>query len=192
MIYLELFYTFFKIGLFTFGGGYAMIPMINDEVLGKGWATLQTVVDFIAVSESTPGPFAVNVATFIGNSVGGLGGAVCATLGVVLPSFIVILIIAKFFTHFKDNKIVSGAIYGLRAGVVGLILNAGVSILLLAILPGYELGTRISANVISLFDYKAIAIFITMFILSKLMKKPQPILIIVISIILGLVMYGIF
>ena len=95
MIYLELFLTFFMIGLFTFGGGYAMLPLIQEQVIGKGWMTSEQIVDFIAVSESTPGPFAVNRATFIGTQMGGVLGAVCATLGVVLPSFIIILIVAK-------------------------------------------------------------------------------------------------
>lgn len=85
MINLYLFLTFFKIGLFTFGGGYAMIPMIQQDILSHGWLTQQQLIDFIAISESTPGPFAVNIATFVGMSQSGVAGAVCATLGVVLP-----------------------------------------------------------------------------------------------------------
>ena len=119
-VFLELFWTFFKIGLFTFGGGYAMIPMITDEVIAHGWLDMETVVDFIAVSESTPGPFAANIATFVGNRVGaslgnpawGILGAACTTLGVVLPSYIIILIVSKFFYSIKDNKYVSGALSG--------------------------------------------------------------------------------
>ena len=95
MIYLELFLTFLKIGAFTFGGGYAMLPLIQDAVLQNKWSTQEEIIDFIAVSESTPGPFAINMATYVGSQTGGVLGAVCATLGVVLPSFIVILIIAK-------------------------------------------------------------------------------------------------
>ena len=95
MILWELFYNFFKIGLFTFGGGYAMIPMITEVVVEKGWLDLHSVVDFIAVSESTPGPFAINIATFVGSHMGGFPGAVLATLGVVLPSFLMILVVAK-------------------------------------------------------------------------------------------------
>lgn len=96
MILVELFITFFKIGLFTFGGGYAMIPMITDEVVAKGWATAQMLTDFIAIAESTPGTFAINTATFIGMEQMGVIGAIFATLGVIMPSFIIILIIAKF------------------------------------------------------------------------------------------------
>ena len=94
MIFLELFITFFKIGAFTFGGGYAMLPLIQEEVLSKGWISAESLVNFIAISESTPGPFAVNMATFVGSAQGGFLGAFLATLGVVLPSFIIILIIA--------------------------------------------------------------------------------------------------
>ena len=102
MIFLELFWTFFKIGAFTFGGGYAMLPLIQEAVLTKGWATSEALINFIAVSESTPGPFAINMATYIGSEQGGVFGAFCATLGVVMPSFIVILLVAKFFDKFKE------------------------------------------------------------------------------------------
>ena len=86
MIYLELFYIFLKIGAFTFGGGYAMLPLIQDEVIAHNWIDSQSLIDFIAVSESTPGPFAVNIATYVGAEVGGIFGSFCATLGVILPS----------------------------------------------------------------------------------------------------------
>ena len=102
MIFLKLFLTFFKIGLFTFGGGYAMLPLIQEEVLSNGWMELSSLIDFIAVSESTPGPFAINIATYVGSQmgsdfgvIGSIFGSFCATLGVVLPSFIIILIVAK-------------------------------------------------------------------------------------------------
>ena len=113
MIYLELFLTFFKVGLFTFGGGYAMLPMIREEVISHGWLSQSELIDFIAVSESTPGPFAVNIATFIGTRTGGLFGSLCATLGVVLPSFIVIMIVARFYQKFKSSRLVIGAMTGL-------------------------------------------------------------------------------
>ena len=95
----ELFVTFFQIGLFTFGGGYAMIPMIQDAVMRKGWMTEQELIDFIAVSESTPGPFAINIATYVGAETQGILGSVCATFGVVLPSFVIILIIPFGFVE---------------------------------------------------------------------------------------------
>lgn len=134
--FFELFITFFKIGLFTFGGGYAMLPLIQEEVLAHGWATQAEIINFIAVSESTPGPFAINMATYIGSETGGsvLGvwgnvlGSFFATLGVVLPSFIVILIVAKFYEKFKNNRIVEGCMSGLRPAVIGLIAAAVISV----------------------------------------------------------------
>lgn len=128
MIFLKLFFEFFKIGLFTFGGGYAMIPLIQDATIKMGWLTNEQLIDFIAISESTPGPFAINIATFVGMNVGGVFGAVCSTIGVVLPSFIVILIIARGYKKFKESHIVIGLMSGLRPTVVGLILGAVISI----------------------------------------------------------------
>ena len=97
MNFLELFWTFFKIGAFTFGGGYAMLPLIQAEVEAHGWITEEELLNIFAVSESTPGPFANNMATYVGSTMGGIPGAACATLGVVLPSFVIILIVAKIF-----------------------------------------------------------------------------------------------
>lgn len=128
MINLYLFLTFFKIGLFTFGGGYAMIPMIQQDILSHGWLTQQQLIDFIAISESTPGPFAVNIATFVGMSQSGVAGAVCATLGVVLPSFLIILIVAKWFGRIQENIYVKAVFYGLRPAVVALVASAALSI----------------------------------------------------------------
>lgn len=123
MIFFELFYTFFLIGLFTFGGGYAMIPMIQEQVVSKGWISESSLTDFIAVSECTPGPFAINISTFVGNSVGGAFGAICATVGVILPSIIIILIIAMIMKKFMKNKYVQGALKGVRPIVLALILS---------------------------------------------------------------------
>ena len=123
MIYLKLFLTFLQIGAFTFGGGYAMIPMMREQVLSHQWLTEQEIINFIAVSESTPGHFAVNMATYVGTETAGILGAICATIGVVLPSFIIILIIAKIYLKFKENKYVAGAMNGLRPTVVALIAS---------------------------------------------------------------------
>ncbi|MBQ5816617.1 MAG: chromate transporter [Oscillospiraceae bacterium] len=124
MILLELFFTFFKIGLFTFGGGYAMLPLIQSEVQAQGWMTQSALVDFIAVSESTPGPFAINIATYVGSETAGVLGSVCATLGVVMPSFIVILIVAQCYEKFKESFAVKGVLSGLRPAAIGLIGSA--------------------------------------------------------------------
>ena len=107
MILLDLFWTFFKIGLFTFGGGYAMLPLIQAAVADHGWLSTEALLNFVAVSESTPGPFAVNIATYIGSEMGGIPGAACATLGVALPSFLIILIVARCYERFRASRIVS-------------------------------------------------------------------------------------
>lgn len=128
MIYLRLFISFFKIGLFTFGGGYAMLPLIEKEVVSNNWMSLHELVNFVAVGESTPGPFAVNISTYVGTVVGGVLGAISATLGVILPSFIIILILAKCYGKFKESKVVKGCMNGLHPAVVGLIAAAAMSI----------------------------------------------------------------
>lgn len=125
MIYLELFLTFFKIGLFTFGGGASMIPIIQQEVVSNGWLTEEQLLQYIAISESTPGPIAVNMATFIGSTQGGIWGSVLATLGVVLPSFIIILLIAALFTRFAQYAGVQTVLKTIRPIVVGMIIAAG-------------------------------------------------------------------
>ena len=129
MIYLQLFWTFFKIGLFTFGGGYAMIPLISQEVVGLNWLTEAQLINYIGISEATPGPFAINIATFVGATQGGFFGAVCSTLGVVLPSFIIILLVASIFRHFEENKFVKGALRGINPVVYALIIGTGMVLL---------------------------------------------------------------
>ena len=138
MIYLELFWTFLTIGAFTFGGGYAMLPLIQEQV-GMRWSHIisdEAMVNFIAVSESTPGPFAVNMATYVGSQVGGVFGSFCATLGVVLPSFIIILVVAQCYDKFRNSRIVKGCMTGLKPAVVGLIGNAVIGVLLTVFFPG--------------------------------------------------------
>ena len=123
--YLDLFLTFFKIGAFTFGGGYAMIPIIQREIAQKRkWITDDELLDIIAVGESTPGPISVNTATFVGYQTAGVLGAACATFGLVLPSFIVILIVSALLKEFNSLKAVQYAYSGIRAGVVALIVKA--------------------------------------------------------------------
>ena len=135
MIYWELFRVFFLIGAFTFGGGYAMIAMIQQQVVDRGWMTAEALIDFIAIAESTPGPIAVNMATFVGSQMGGVMGAACATLGVVLPSFIVILIVARCYAAFQKSKWVQGVMSGLKPAVVGLIGSAVLSVALAVFVP---------------------------------------------------------
>ena len=195
MIYFELFWTFFKIGLFTFGGGYAMLPLIQKEVAAHNWISSDELVNFVAVSESTPGPFAVNMATYIGSEMGGTSGdfgvlgsifgSFCATLGVVLPSFIIILIVAKCYEKFQSSKIVKGCMSGLKPAVIGLIGSAVVSIASTVLFPA-----GISLSVFTgLAFYISVVIFLIMAILS--FKKVHPILIILMSAVIGIsVGYG--
>ena len=125
-----VFTTFLKIGAFTFGGGYAMIPLIQKEAVERRqWITDSDVLDVIAIAESTPGPIAINAATFVGYRVGGLPGALCATLGVVLPSFVIILAIARVLDAFSHLKVIQYAFFGVRAGVLALIVKALYSML---------------------------------------------------------------
>lgn len=180
MIYLELFLTFFQIGLFTFGGGYAMLPLIQEEVAAKGWLTMDQIVNFVAVSESTPGPFAINISTYVGIEVGGFFGAVCATLGVVLPSFIVILIVARVYEAFRKNRIVSGCMQGLKPAVVGLI---GASVVSMVQTVFFSAGISI-ATVTSFWFIVSAIILAGMLVL--VFKKVHPILIVVISAALGI------
>ena len=190
MNFLELFYTFFMIGAFTFGGGYAMLPLIQEQVALR-WGDLipsETLINFVAVSESTPGPFAVNMATYVGSVVGGqsgtiLGsifGAFCATLGVVLPSFVIILIVAKCYDRFKESKLVKGCMTGLKPAVVGLIANAILGVLITVFFP---MGGSLSVFT-GLSFYVSAAIFGAMLLLA--FKKVHPILIVCISAVLGI------
>ena len=181
MIFLELFYVFFCIGAFTFGGGYAMLPLMQQQVLSRNWASEEELIHFIAVSESTPGPFAINMATYIGSVQGGIFGSVCATLGVVLPSFIIILIVAKCYDAFRKSKIVKGCMSGLKPAVVGLIANAFLNVLVTIFAPAgfaWAIFTQIST-------YVYLGIFAVMLFLA--FKKLHPILIICLSAAIGIV-----
>ena len=182
---LELFATFFKIGLFTFGGGYAMLPMMQEAVLGKNWASESELINFIAVSESTPGPFAVNMSTYIGTEQAGFFGAFFATLGVVLPSFIIILIVARCYAKFQSSKIVKGCMSGLKPCVVGLIGAAVINIAATVLFPnGISYSAFSGANI-----YISLVIFALMAVLA--FKKVHPILIICMSAAIGIAVgYG--
>ena len=128
MIYLRLFWEFFKTGLFAIGGGMATLPFLHDIGEATGWFTQAQLMNMLAVSESTPGPIGVNMATYVGFSTGGVGGALIATLGLITPSVIVILIVAAFLKAFRDSKWVSAAFYGLRPASTALVAAAGISV----------------------------------------------------------------
>ena len=184
MINLYLFLTFFKIGLFTFGGGYAMIPMIQQDILSHGWLTQQQLIDFIAVSESTPGPFAVNIATFVGMSQSGVVGAVCATLGVVLPSFLIILIVAKWFGRIQENIYVKAVFYGLRPASIALIAASGINVVAVTLLNLDKY--RSTGAAADLLAWKAILLGIVLFAAQKRLKW-SPVAFIAISAAVGII-----
>ncbi len=178
MIFWELFFAFFKIGALTFGGGYAMLPLIQAEVLEKHWMSMEQLVDFVAVSESTPGPFAVNIATYVGTEIAGVAGAFFATLGVVLPSFIIILLVAHMYEKFQTNTLVRGIMSGLKPAVIGLIASAVLSIGQTVFAPK-GLWTIVPSKEL----FCTLGIFVIMLILG--LNKAHPILIILLSAVLG-------
>ena len=182
MIFLELFLTFLKIGAFTIGGGYAMIPLIQEEVIGHGWMELPEIIDFIAVSESTPGPIAINMATFIGSQTAGILGAVVATAGIVLPSFLIILLIAKLFSSFSENKVVKAVMSGIRPVVIGLIAASLFSVAAAVFIPDPE---NISFGIFKTFSFW-VSLAMLAFLIFLMKKKVNPILIIVIAAALGI------
>lgn len=179
-IYLLLFLEFFKMGALTFGGGYAMIPFIEETVLSHGWLTTGELVNFIAVSESTPGAFAVNISTYVGSEVGGLFGSLCATVGLVLPPFVIILIIAKCYERFKESLVVRGVMLGLKSTVVGLIgatvLKVGYEVLFPLGFSFENLGAELLTG-----NFWFIIVVFTVMLFLLLYKKLNPILIIVLS-----------
>lgn len=133
MMLLRLFYEFFKVGLFAIGGGMATFPFLTDLAAKTGWYTQAQLVDMVAIAESTPGPIGVNTATYVGFTVAGIPGALTATIGLITPSVIVILIIARVLARFRDSKLVQNVFYGLRPASTGLIAAAGFSVVLLAL-----------------------------------------------------------
>ena len=190
MIYLQLFYEFFIIGLFTFGGGYAMIPLIQDAAVNNGWLTIDEFYNFIGICESTPGPIAVNMATYVGATQGGILGSLCATLGVVMPSFIIILLIAAVLNKLTNNKYFKNFIKGVRPVIISLILFAGIKLLIKCI--GIDITTfEVAINYISIIVF--VLIIAVYFIITKVSKKKiSAIYIILISAFLGVVFSYIF
>ena len=189
MILLELFLTFFEIGALTFGGGYAMILFVREQVLAHGWLSEEELLNMIAVSESTPGPIAVNMATFVGSEQAGILGSAAATLGVVLPSFIVILIISALLKNFLKYKGVGAFLSGVRPCVVSLILGTAIT-LFLSVLLGIGAGDfELNIDFIGIVIF-ALVVGISLIYKKKKGKKPSPILMIAISACLGLILYS--
>ena len=182
-IYLLLFFEFFKIGLFTFGGGVAMIPLIKDAVLSYGWLSETEFYSLVGICESTPGPIAVNMATYIGTNEGGVFGAILATLGVVLPSFIVIILVATLLGNVMKNRFFKAFMTGVKPVVVGLVLSVGVGLIIRAI--GFSAPLGFSFDLAS--SLILLLVLLLRFAYKLVFKKKMPsILMIVISAALGI------
>lgn len=194
MIYLRLFWEFFKTGLFAVGGGMATVPFLQDIATKTGWYTSGQLADMIAVSESTPGPMGVNMATYVGFTVGsgtgglwgGIAGALIATVGLVMPSVICILIIAYFLDKFRTSRLVDNTLYGLRPASVALISAAGLEIMLYALFrmsSVYDIGAMV-------LNVKSIALFVLVLVCSRYVpkvKKLHPVAFIALSAVIGIV-----
>ena len=168
MLYLRLFWEFFKTGLFAVGGGMATLPFLYSMSDATGWFTHAQLADMIAVSESTPGPIGVNMATYVGFSTAGVPGAVVATLGLITPSVIIILIIARVLAAFRQNKVVDAAFYGLRPCSVGLIAAAGLLVVKIAL---FDVDLYKQTGVLmNLFQWKAIALAAVLIVLTRYVK----------------------
>lgn len=191
MTYLKLLLTFLKIGLFSFGGGYAMIPMIEREIEVNGWLSAKEFFDVVAIAEMTPGPIAINSATFVGYKTIGVLGGLAATVGVTIPSLLLILIISKYFFKFQNHPINTSIFYGIRPAIAGLITVAAVYVSETAIFKG-----KIDMNFLSMLfkdplkvlNIGGIFIFLLSFLILK-KTKLHPILVIALSGLLGVVIF---
>ena len=185
MSLLMLFLTFLKIGAISFGGGYGMISVMRDEVVGKGLLSETEFLDIIGVAESTPGPIAVNMATFVGSTQYGFWGALLCTLGVVIPSFVIILLIAKFLSGFMEKEGTRTVLDTIKPCVVGIVLATGCHLLATNLLSGF-VGINGPAVLIAALLLGAMVGY------KKLTKKKlSPILLIILSAVLGAIVYGI-
>lgn len=187
MTYLELLIGFLKVGCFSFGGAYGAIPLIRDVVMSYGWMTEEELTYMIAVSESTPGPIMVNLATFVGNTQGGIIGAILATFAVVLPSFLIILLVSAVMKKLLKNKYVQAVLRGLKPCIIGLVMATGVFMVIthcLSLTAGFMV------------DWKALLLTVVLaavLYLSKPLfkKKVSPVILIIISAVLGIGLYAI-
>lgn len=182
LLFLRMFFEFFKTGLFAIGGGLATVPFLSSMGTSTGWFSSKELADMIAVSESTPGPIGVNMATYVGYVIGhgqgvsegpvaatflGILGAIIATIGLITPSVIIILIVAHFLEKFRNNEYVAAALYGLRAASVGLITSAAFSVILIAIFGIDNIAMWRSA----VFDVKSVILAVVIFVMSRYIPK---------------------
>lgn len=188
MIFLQLFWEFFKTGLFAVGGGMATVPFLSEMAERTGWFTQAMLADMIAVGESTPGPIGVNTATYVGYTVAGIPGGIVATLGLVLPSFIIILIVAAFLKAFRSNKYVERVFYGIRPASVAMIAAALVALLRICLVHTDAWAS--GGSVTDLLDWRGLLLFALVLILTnavKPLKKLHPIVFIGVSAAVGIV-----
>ncbi|MBQ4176694.1 MAG: chromate transporter [Lachnospiraceae bacterium] len=196
IIYLKLFWEFFKAGLFAIGGGMATVPFLQEISRKTGWYTAGDLADMIAVSESTPGPIGVNMATYVGYTtvsrlfgpVAGILGGILSTVGLVMPSVIIILIVARFLEKFRENRYVNAAMYGLRAASVALISSAGISIVLIAVFQVNTIEEWRSATI----DYRCFVLAAVILILTRWVPKVKdlhPICFIIASAVIGIIFH---
>ncbi len=187
-LYLRLFWEYFKTGLFAVGGGPATIPFLQDISARTGWFTLQELADMLAVSESTPGPIGVNMATYIGFKLGGIPGSLVATAGLVTPSVIIILIVAGFLKAFRNNKYVEHVFYGIRPASAALIASAAVNVALICLFNVDEfLG---GGTFISMISIRSLILAVVLWILTNYVPKIRdlhPVIFIAISAVIGIV-----
>ncbi len=197
MIFVKLFLTFLMIGAVSFGGGYGMISLVHEKVIANGWLTEEEFINMIAVSESTPGPIAVNMATFVGSSegreaygaLGGLLGSALATLGVVLPAFIIMLLISTVIRNFIKYKGVQAFLGGVRPAVVGLIVATALTMFMSTLLSFEVVGDKLAPDIKGLIIF-ALVVAVSVIAKKITKKKPSPILMIVISAGLGILFYS--
>lgn len=185
---LRLFWEFFKTGLFSVGGGLATLPFIYDISDKTGWFTHGQIADMIAVAESTPGPIGINMATYVGYTTAGVPGALCATLGIIIPPITIILIIARFLQRFRESALVDHAFYGLRPASAALIAAAGVSVVKIALL---DLSSFAQSHALTdLFRWEAIVLAVVIWLLTNVVKKTKklhPLVFIALSAAVGVV-----
>ena len=187
MTYLLLYWEFFKTGLFAIGGGMATLPFLRELAEKTGWFTVEQIADMLAVSESTPGPIGVNMATYTGYTCAGVPGGIAATLGLITPPVIIILIVAKFLAAYRDNRFVQGALHGLRPASMAMIVSAGLLVLDVALLDR-ALFVKTGA-IFDLLNWKAILLAAVLAVLMHLpkIKKLHPIVFVAIAAAAGIV-----
>ena len=190
MIYWKLFMEFAKIGAVSLGGGYGMIALIREMVLEYGWMTESDFTSFIAISESTPGPLAVNMATFIGSSQGGIAGSLCATVGVVLPSFVIILLIAAIMHNLLKYKGVQAFLTGVRPCIVARIFATGILMAIHTFCSVQLAGDNLNPDIRSIVVF-GVLILTHVFVKKKCHQEPSPVAMIIVSALLGILLWSV-